>query len=145
MAGIPAMPLLLSVLGLIPFVGGVVAIEFAEGGWKGWAIYSLPVYGAIILSFLGGTTWGFALADSQQRRVSLRLVIAMAPSIAAWMIMFQPPTNRMLSLAACLVIWAAVDHLMVRHDLLPGWYPKLRWPITLIAAASLVVGSQQIG
>lgn len=38
MAGIPAMPLLLSVLGLIPFVGGVVAIEFAEGGWKGWAI-----------------------------------------------------------------------------------------------------------
>ncbi|MDF1721026.1 MAG: DUF3429 domain-containing protein [Minwuia sp.] len=145
MAGIPALPLLLSVLGLIPFVGGVIAIEFAEGGYKGWAIYSLPVYGALILSFLGGTTWGLALGDAQRRFVAPRLILAMAPSIAAWMIMFQPPSNRMLLLAACLIVWAVVDHLMARRDLLPAWYPKLRWPITLIAAASLVVGSFQIG
>ncbi len=145
MRGIPPLPLLLSVLGLIPFVGGVVAIEYAEGGWKGWAIYSLPVYGALILSFLGGTTWGFALADPQRRLVPLRLILAMAPSIAAWLIMFQPPSNRMLSLAACLIVWAALDHLMARRALLPEWYPKLRWPMTLIAAASLIAGSQQVG
>lgn len=145
MAGIPALPLLLSILGLIPFVGGVVAIEFAEGGYKGWAIYSLPVYGALILSFLGGTTWGFALGDAQKRFVPIRLILAMAPSIVAWLIMFQPPASRMLSLAGCLIVWAMLDQLMAHRDLLPAWYPKLRWPMTLVAAASLVVGAQQIG
>ncbi len=34
---------------------------------------------------------------------------------------------------------------MVRRDLVPEWHPKLRWPISLIAAASLVVGAPQIG
>ncbi|PJK29085.1 DUF3429 domain-containing protein [Minwuia thermotolerans] len=145
----PAMPriaLILALLGLVPFVGGAVANHVAEGGYLGWARYSMPVYAAVILSFLGGAQWGFALApggDHSWR--SFRLIAAMVPPVAAWLVLLLPqitPQLRYLILAGCLVLWAVIDHLFARQGWGPDWYPRLRWPVTAAAALSLVAGSQ---
>jgi len=141
----PRTPLMLAILGLIPFVGGAWMVHFGEGGWLGIARFSMPIYAAIILSFLGGAQWGFALAEgaAQPARI-IRLVIAMIPSIAGWLIMtlpFTSPQNKYLILAGLLLLWAAIDHVYARQGWAPGWYPALRWPITLVAAGAMIAGS----
>lgn len=141
----PRAPLILAILGLIPFVGGSWMVHMAEGGWLGIARFSMPIYAAIILSFLGGAQWGFALADgARDTGRTIRLCVAMVPSIAGWLIMtlpFTAPQNKYLIFAALLVIWAAIDHFYARRGWVPDWYPGLRWPVTVVAAASMVIGS----
>lgn len=138
-------PLILALLGLVPFVAGSWMVHMAEGGWLGIARFSMPIYAAIILSFLGGAQWGFALADgARQEGRTVRLLIAMVPSIAGWLIMtlpFTAPQNKYLILASLLVLWAVIDHVYAARGWAPKWYPGLRWPITAMAAASMVVGS----
>jgi hypothetical protein len=141
----PKTALILSILGLIPFLAGGWMVHIAEGGWLGIARFSMPIYAAIILSFLGGAQWGFTLARGvDQKFLTIRLTIAMVPSIAGWLMMalpFTAPQNKYLIFAALLVLWAAIDHIYANRGWIPDWYPGLRWPITALAAASLVVGS----
>ncbi|WP_417514977.1 DUF3429 domain-containing protein [Minwuia sp.] len=141
----PRTPVFLAMAGLVPFVGGAWMVHFGEGGWLGIARFSMPIYAAVILSFLGGTQWGFALAPgARQDARAVRLLIAMVPSIAGWLIMalpFTAPQNKYLMFAGLLILWAAIDHVYARRGWAPDWYPKLRWPITIIAAGSMVIGS----
>ena len=141
----PRLPLILAVLGLIPFVWGAWTAHFGEGGWLGIARFSMPIYAAIILSFLGGAQWGMALAPgAPDGNRAIRLLISMIPSVAGWVIMtlpFTAPQNKYLILAGLLVLWAAIDHIYVRRGWAPDWYLMLRWPITAVAAGCMVLGS----
>lgn len=142
----PRLPLFLAIAGLVPFVGGALANHLADGALLGMARYSLPVYAAVILAFLGGAQWGFALApgaDDSQR--PFRLIAAMAPPVVGWLVMLLPqitPQVRYLILAGSLVLWAAIDHIFARRGWGPDWYPRLRWPITAVAVLSLIAGAQ---
>lgn len=141
----PRTAVILAALGLLPFVGGAWMVHFAEGGWLGIARFSMPIYAAIILSFLGGAQWGFTLADgARQDGRGFRLVVAMIPSIAGWVMMalpFTAPQNKYLIFAGLLVLWAIIDHFYARRGWAPAWYPTLRWPVTAVAAASMAAGS----
>jgi hypothetical protein len=135
----------LTLMALVPFVAGGWMVHVAEGGWLGIARFSMPIYAAVILSFLGGAQWGFVLADgARQEGRAFRLFVAMLPPIAGWIMMalpFTAPQNKYLMFAALLVLWAVIDHFYARKGWVPGWYPSLRWPFTALAATSLVVGS----
>lgn len=141
----PRSAAVLAALALLPFLAGGWMVHLAEGGWLSIARFSMPIYAAIVLSFLGGAQWGFALASGAPTQArSLRLAIAMVPSFAGWLIMalpFTTPQNKYLILAALLVLWAAIDHIYATRNWVPDWYPGMRWPFTALAAASLVVGS----
>lgn len=141
----PRTAMLLAVLGLVPFVAGAWMVHFGEGGWLGIARFSMPIYAAIILSFLGGAQWGFALADGARPEGRIiRLLVAMVPSVAGWLLMtlpFTAPQNKYLMLAGLLALWALIDQVYAKRGWAPAWYPRLRWPITVIAVASMVVGS----
>lgn len=141
----PRLALFLALLGLVPFAAGAWMVHFAEGGWLGIARFSMPIYAAIILSFLGGAQWGFALADhARPEGRTFRLLVAMVPSIAGWLMMalpFTAPQNKYLMFAGLLVMWALIDHVYARRGWAPGWYPRLRWPVTAVAAVSMILGS----
>jgi len=137
------LPMILTFAGLIPFVGGAWLVHHGEGGWLGIARFALPMYAAVIVSFLAGAQWGLALGASNAR--ALRLCLSMPPPMLAWLMLalpFTAPQNKYLLFALMLLALAVIDHFYARRGWAPGWYPALRWPASIIAAGCMVVASQ---
>ena len=62
---LPTLAVLLGLGGLVPFLGcGFFAVSAADPAATGW-LQALILYGAVILSFLGGVHWGLALSDAR--------------------------------------------------------------------------------
>lgn len=130
---IPLPALLLGFAGLIPptVLTAVAMLDL------GLFAPSMPgfvlTYAAVILSFLGGTWWGFV--SRQDRPNAVLLGIAVLPALAGWaaIFSFQPPAA-LFALAGALVATLAVDALLVRRRLAPGWWMKLRVPLSLLLA-----------
>ena len=101
------------------------------------------VYGALILSFLGGARWGLEVARPQPRVAVVSL--AMLPSLVGLVLLLLPSDWRSLQLwglAAALLLHWLWD---VRAAGLPPWYPRLRTILTLgavtgLAAMALIFG-----
>lgn len=133
---IPPVVLIYGLAGLIPFlatplVSALVPGSASDAGW--WQ----AVYGATILSFLGGARWGQAVQRARPDPVTVSL--AMLPSIFAWGALLLVPRlglrGALLALLAALVahwFWDA------RSTGLPRWYPRLRSLLTGGAAAGMV-------
>jgi hypothetical protein len=124
--------------GLIPFLGlpllALLEPELAQGTDR-----ALGLYGAVILSFLGGARWGREVASpSPDPRL---IALSMAPSVAAWGLTLLPAEHAVLQLAG--LAGALVLHLLwdLRSRGLPGWYPRLRLILTAGALAGLAAGA----
>lgn len=127
---VPLAALLLGFAGLIPplVLTGVALFEIGlfAPSTPGFVL----TYAAVILSFIGGSWWGFA---SVARRPNwLLLGIAVVPALAGWgaIFSFQPPAA-LFGLAGALVASLAVDALLVRGRLAPAWWMRLRVPLSL--------------
>lgn len=138
----PAAALWLAGFGVLPFAGCAAASLFLEDGRADQAAYALSFYGAVILSFLGGIRWGLAILhgrlDGNTGLQARELMISIVPPLIAWGALLLPREGGLMVLAAGLLLMLAADLLATKEGLAPAWYPKLRWPPTLIAAASLL-------
>ena len=137
-ARIPPVVLVYGILGLIPFVAPPI-LALLRPSLSGPAGWILSVYGALILSFLGGARWGQAVrADAPSAWTT---TLAMVPTLAGLALLLTPPEAvklRLLGLAAALILQGIWDRLSLG---LPSWYPALRTPLTLVAAGSLSAGA----
>lgn len=136
----------LGIAGLVPFVA--LAFQVATG-WPlgarstGPALYALQIYGAVILSFLGGVHWGLAAShdgdDVQQDW--RRFGAAVTPALVAWAALFLlSPQHSLYALAVTLAMLHLYERTIAHQDL-PRWLMRLRFGLTSIAAASLVVAA----
>lgn len=126
---------LLGYSGLLPQMAAVLLT--ASGGKAGALGYAIVIiYGALILSFLGGIWWGFATRRKagQGQLASL----AVLPSLAAATIIlwagvlgdFTSP-EPLIALGATVIATLAVDrHLAATGDAPPDWM-RLRAPLSL--------------
>lgn len=127
---IPLPALLLGFAGLIPpaVLTGVALLDL------GLFAPSTPgfvrTYAAVILSFIGGSWWAFALRE--ERPSWLLLSVAVVPSLLGWgtIFWFFPP-QALFGLAAMLVASLVVDALLVRRRLAPRWWLRLRVPLSV--------------
>lgn len=125
-------------LGLIPFVGPPLIAAFRPD-LAGLASTVLAIYGALILSFLGGARW--ALAATAARPDPWLISLSMAPTVAGLGLMSLPAELRaeqLLTLALALAVQGAWD---VMGEGLPEWYGRLRLSLTIGAVAGLVLGA----
>lgn len=127
---VPAPALLLGLAGLIP------AIVLTSAGLMELGIFApstpgfVRSYAALILSFLGGTWWAFALRE--ERPNWLLLILAVLPSLLGWGAIFWfQPAEALFALALMLVAALGVDWMMVRRGLAPVWWMRLRVPLSL--------------
>lgn len=138
----------LGVLGLITFVAA--PLRLLDGLAPGLAWTSLQaVYAAVILAFLGGVRAAHAaFADEGDTRV---IVAAMAPPLAGFALgaaaTFNPArtditAGALLGLALALAAQGAWD---VNARTLPGWYRRLRLPLSVVACLALVTGALLAG
>jgi hypothetical protein len=153
----PMLAILLGLAGLIPFiVCGLGAIS-ADTGQAARMLVALVGYGAVILSFLGGVHWGFALtqaaplvapditpvgarlAGGQRARLALGVLPALIGWAALLVAMVLPDWTALVVLIAGFVGTVVVEHQAGRHMLVqPAGYLWLRWGLTIVVVAMLV-------
>ncbi|MBN8897062.1 MAG: hypothetical protein BGO51_20895 [Rhodospirillales bacterium 69-11] len=122
--------------GLIPFLAPPLAPWLAPG-WSGFAGQVLALYGALILSFLGGARWGFAVGAPRPSASTVSL--AMLPSVVGLGVLVVPDrTVQLLGLAVALGLHWVWD---VTSSELPAWYPRLRSVLTAGAVIGLLAGA----
>ena len=129
-ATVPLPALLLGFAGLIP-PAGLTAVALLDLGLFAPSTPGFVLtYAAVILSFLGGTWWGFV---SRSNRPGLGLLgISVLPALAGWaaIFSFQPPAA-LFALAGALLATLIMDALLVQRRLAPAWWMTLRVPLSL--------------
>jgi len=143
-----AMPWL-TFLGALPFVVSALALA---AGWGfpqlpllhdmlGWKLLLLS-YGAIILSFIGGTHWGFALREEACfcafRRTITSNLIAL---IGCACLLLANQTLALWIMSASFAALGIADRALTRRSIFPAWYGALRTRITLLVVPSLMIGA----
>ncbi|WP_349359835.1 DUF3429 domain-containing protein [Stappia sp.] len=133
--------------GLIPFLAGAAALTAIAMTLRDVALAAaissaVIVYGAVILSFLGGVRWGVAVArgDADGRVFALSVV----PSLIGWGAALLPAPWALLVLAAGFMLQGAWDVKTASEGGLPAWYARLRRHLTVIVAASLLVSAASV-
>ena len=141
---IPAAPLILTLAGLIPFIAAA-ALIVASGGdviRQAQAKLVLLVYGAVILSFLGGVRWGIEIGRGMDEAPRfLVLTGAVLGALFGWAIVLYAilgefAATLFLAMALGLVVHWAWD--LRAGAPTPPWYGGLRTLATAGATASML-------
>ena len=141
----PVFATVLGYAGLIPFIAGAAALFSEDPSISGPALYSLTVYAAVILSFMGAVHWGLAMqhhADSGHWQLGLSVV----PALVAWLsLSLQAPRESLITLAIAFSVLLLGDLWALSKHLVPSWYRGLRIPLTIVVVISLLVAASRIG
>lgn len=129
----------LSLAGFIPF--GFLAIAVLSLGATNEFFASLfdifKVWSALILSFLGGIRWGFAIAHEPFENRNLALSVI--PSILAWFVLLLPDAYTILALLLLFCIHGAWDSFYINQGKVAPWFGKIRITLTFLVALAHVI------
>ncbi len=155
----PMLATLLGVAGLIPFIVcglGAVSVDPVTANRM---LVALIGYGAVILSFLGGVHWGFALgtpiggapsvapepAPRQRFFTAQRaqLILGVVPALIGWVALLLQlillSWGSLVVLIAGFIATVVVEHQASRRMLMqPASYIWLRWGLTVVVCAMLI-------
>lgn len=142
---IPPAPLALTVGGLMPFFGAALASVALQGdvALQAAAALVLLVYGAVILSFLGGVRWGVemdsAVFEAPRWGVMTASVLGALIGWACvlYYILGTGAPWLFLVMAGAIALHWLWD--MVSRKSLPAWYDGLRTIATLGAGGALIL------
>ncbi|MGQ3263406.1 DUF3429 domain-containing protein [Phenylobacterium sp.] len=139
---IPPAALMLGAAGVIPFAALALLIAMGGAGLIApeQAERMLRLYGALILSFMGGAQWGLstALPEGPKARA---LAVSVLPALFAWAAFLIPTGPGLLALSAAFLALMLYDLWTVRRGEAPVWYGRLRVGLTLAVIASLGAAS----
>lgn len=141
---VPSSAAWLGGLGAVPFIALAGAMPLLDGAIRPGVAYVLLAYGATILSFLGGIHWGLAISPTggpDTTRLTARLILAVTPSLVAWVALLVAGNTGLLLLAIAVAAMLAIDLRATRLGDAPPWYPKLRIPLSCVVVASLLLGA----
>jgi hypothetical protein len=137
--GIPRIPLLLGLAGLLPFLWGVLTaispIDGVTDYFQGWAV--LADYAMVILPFMSGVIWGFATKATGKQATTL-YVLSVIPAL--WAFFFILEETALLSAAVGFVVLLPIDYACHRAGLAPPWWMRLRLILTGVVVPCLVIG-----
>jgi hypothetical protein len=140
---VPLPAFILGFLGAVPFVGlallAVLAGPLGSATVEAWALVSLLAYGAIILSFMGGVHWGWAMAAEEPSFE--RLGLSVVPALLGWGGYLFGGSIGFLVIAAGFAALLWLDLRAITEGRAASWYRRLRWPLTVIVVGCLVVAS----
>jgi Protein of unknown function (DUF3429) len=135
---IPTTALVLGLAGAVPFVACAVAVA---GDLRlpliDNPVAALVAYGAVILSFLGGIRWGFALRMNDPALQNSAFILSVGPSIAAWLLLLPPASMALVAMPVLFVLVGLADQRMGAVGA-PSWFMRLRLILTVIVTVSLL-------
>ena len=141
---IPRAPLLLGLLGVIPFVWGTLTLVSSD--LAQWGVQSIGPrfagpfvmlqYGTIILAFMSGVLWGFATrAEGEQAAIGYGLSVL--PALWVFFTVGAGPTSSAIYLIAGFIGLLVLDWHFWRQNLAPEWWMRLRVLLSVIVVACL--------
>ncbi|MBX2835449.1 MAG: DUF3429 domain-containing protein [Gammaproteobacteria bacterium] len=136
---IPKVPLTLGLLGLLPFLASSLISLFSIDPYQHYAAQSLAVYGAVILSFLGGASWGARLNVKARVGDWAGMTWAIVPSLIAWISLLLPPVMCLAVLVAGFALQYFLDVDSVNSKVFPRWYARLRVILTAGVIVTLLI------
>jgi hypothetical protein len=143
MRSIPITAAVLGAAGALPFLllAFAPSIDFEPFGRPPLVVLSL--YAAVILSFMGAVHWGLAMGQTVARRdSSWQFAMSVLPAMLGWFsLSFLPMSVALRVMALGFAVLLLYDLRAVRIGRAPRWYANLRWPLTLVAVASLLWAS----
>lgn len=134
----------LGYLGLLPFFVQTLAVVFGPNGEDSLAhhaAFGVASYGAVILSFLGGITWGLTVNNPQLANVqgSRELIYSMLPALAAWAAILLPTAFTLWFCAIGFLVAFIHDWKTAPLHALPAWFLRLRLHLSLGAIVSVLL------
>ncbi len=137
---VPGVIKIISILGMLPFFLGAVAtfkISLINSDLNSYLFQFSILYGALILSFLGGCLFGFECMN-QFGPTNLRPWMAIIPTI--WALLALQITNFSASLLAMgFLLVYEFDRRAKAAEIVPIWWLSLRLPLTIVVILSLSI------
>lgn len=134
---LPTIAILLGLAGLLPFAGCGLGALSPDVALAERSLLALVAYGAVILAFLGGVHWGFALEGSGTPTVRvqrLRFGLGVLPSLLGWAALLLAfvglPLVALLLLMAGVIGTTVTEARAARQGLMPRSYMRLRWALS---------------
>ena len=130
---------------MLPFAA--CALQIATGQplaarMTGPALYALLIYGAVVLSFLGGIQWGLAVASADRSDAWRRFGFSILPAAAAWAALWINGRAGLITLAVAFVIWAAYELWSTGLGEAPAWYGRLRFMLSAAVVVCLAAAAR---
>jgi len=159
--GFPKLAILLGAAGLLPFFAAACLAVASNEPLASQSATALLFYGAVILAFLGGAHWGFALGGGAPAGMSMagssmadsamptdashltgeRLMIGVLPALLGWAALLlgilAPADAGLPVLIAGFLGLVILEQRWQRRRLLPPGYMALRWVLTLVVVTLL--------
>ena len=139
---IPIYPLILGLLGLVPFLYFSFIDQFLEIFTIENRATFIISYSAIILSFLGGIHWGVALFQNNNheniRKNNIRFIISVIPSILGWISLFLLDIYGITLIIISFLLLFIYDFYSLRQFNFIHWFFYLRFMLSLIVTFALV-------
>ncbi|KAM4728920.1 transmembrane protein 69-like [Anableps anableps] len=124
--------------GLIPFLSAPLFMAATQSFYPEVA-YAQMVYGASIVSFLGGARWGFAIpAGSPAKPDWMNLGNSVVPSLLAWLALLCRDNITEGALVVIMGLGLSLHYDLTLLPGYPGWFRAMRTVLTLVATFSLV-------
>lgn len=129
--------------GLLPFMVLALATILDSGRLADFANDALLIYGAVILSFLGGVVWGRLLAPGNETLPGRprHFCYSVLPALLGWAAaLIQARTGLLLLAAGFAAAWM-YDKTLERTGLLPPWYLAMRVHLTIVVVLALLLAA----
>ncbi|XP_058258040.1 transmembrane protein 69 [Hemibagrus wyckioides] len=134
----PKPALYLGFSGLLPFVSAPLLMAVTETYIPELA-YAQVVYGASIVSFLGGARWGFALPEGSPAKPDwLNLANSVVPSIIAWVALLFSHNIVQSSMMVIMGLGISLHYDLALLPTYPSWFKAMRMILTTVAFLSLL-------
>lgn len=135
---VPKPALYLGFSGLIPFLSAPLLMAATQTFYPEVA-FAQMVYGASIVSFLGGVRWGFALpAGSPAQPNWFNLGNSVVPSLLAWLALLCRDNLTEGFLVVIMGLGLSLHYDLALLPGYPSWFKAMRTILTLVATFSLV-------
>ena len=118
---------LLGYAGVLP-VAGLLVLAWGDAAWQQQALNLASVYGALILSFLGGIHWGFATSGFTSAK---HFFVSVIPSLWAWVALASPDLYNLIGIIFGLILFFSYEKHSAVTSRLPIWYLPLRARLTV--------------
>jgi len=139
---VPRLPALLGYAGLIPFVMLSAALWLVPASYQVLVNQALLLYASLILAFMGAVHWGLVMLQ-MEKNYQRQLIFSVVPALVAWLALFLPEVLNYSVLIVAFALLCLFDTRMAKQGNAPGWYPRLRSPLTAVVVGSLIVAQAQ--
>ena len=144
MKDIPTSALSLGLAGLLPFLWAALGILMPSVsdltvsilGPRFNAPYMLIAYGTVILCFMSGVLWGFAVKSER----FLPYVLSVIPALWAFFTIGGGERQATSAVLVGFILVFLFDMQLANWGLTPPWWVKLRALLTAVVLACLAVG-----